>query len=67
MTDLIPLEEHNKKHGVLYDTTNSRGNGIACPQCGCELMDSYPSSALLSNPLQFRVHCPSCHYHGLRF
>ena len=67
MADLISLEEHNKKHGVLYDYTSPRRNGIACPECGCELLDSNPSNMLLSNPPQFQVHCSSCDYHGTRF
>jgi hypothetical protein len=67
MTDLASLEEHNKRHGALYNYTNSRGNGIACPECGWELLDSNPSEMLLSNPPQFRVHCSFCDYHGTRF
>jgi hypothetical protein len=67
MTDLISLEEHNKKHGTLYDFTRPRRNGIACPACGCELIDSNPSTVLASYPPQYRVHCSSCDYHGTRF
>jgi hypothetical protein len=67
MTDLTSLEEHNKKHGVAYDYTSPRKNGIACPKCGCELMDTNPSRVLLSNPPQYQVHCSSCDYHGTRF
>jgi hypothetical protein len=67
MTDLIPLEEHNRKHGVLYNFAIPWKNGIACPKCGCELLDSNPNLMLLTNPPQFRVHCSSCDYHGTRF
>lgn len=67
MAELISLEDHNKKHGVLYDVTKPWRNGIACPKCSGELMDSNPSMALASYPPQFRVHCPSCDYHGTRF
>ena len=41
-------------------------NGIACPKCGSELMDS-DSGVLTSMPPQRNVHCPKCGYKGYRF
>jgi hypothetical protein len=67
MTELISLEEHNKKHGVFFNFTPLVRNGIACPNCGEGLVDSNPNMMLLSNPPQFHIHCPSCNYHGTRF
>jgi hypothetical protein len=67
MVELTSLEEHNRKYGVLYDFSNPVRNGLACPECGNELADSNPNMMLLSNPPQFRIHCPSCDYHGTRF
>ena len=42
------------------------GNGIACPRCEGELVDSSPGVTLMCNPPKKDVHCPACHYHGLR-
>lgn len=35
-------------------------NGIACPQCGGELVDSHPNVVLTSLPPKKDVHCPHC-------
>lgn len=41
-------------------------NGITCPNCGEELMDSIPMIILTSNPPQKKVCCSSCDYVGYR-
>ena len=41
-------------------------NGIACPECGKELWDTFPMVTLTSNPPQKNVHCPACGYKGYR-
>lgn len=41
-------------------------NGIACPACNTELMDSHPGRRLASNPPKMQVHCPACGYRGYR-
>lgn len=41
-------------------------NGIACPDCGKELMDTNPYLTLTSNPPKKNVHCPACKYIGYR-
>lgn len=43
-------------------------NGIACPKCGHELLDSRPNEQFMSAPPQMAVHCPQpgCGYKGLR-
>lgn len=41
-------------------------NGIACPNCKEELLDSNPFVTLTSWPAQKNVHCPNCEYKGFR-
>ena len=66
--ELTPLEEHNRRKQLpLMGTRPSMPNGIACPNCGKELMDSNPDYALLTHPIQYRVHCPHCDWSGTRF
>jgi predicted RNA-binding Zn-ribbon protein involved in translation (DUF1610 family) len=61
---LVSLEDHNRRHQAF--PTSTRRNGIACPQCGEELVDSKPGTALLTNPLQYLIHCPTCTFKGTR-
>jgi DNA-directed RNA polymerase subunit RPC12/RpoP len=42
-------------------------NGVKCPKCGKELMDTYPNMILTSDPPQKNVHCPKCDHKGYRF
>ena len=66
---LKSLDEHNS---IAIDWNSSlnnnspKPNGIACPECGSELMDSQPMMILASNPPQKNVHCSSCDYNGYR-
>lgn len=41
-------------------------NGIACPKCGEEMMDSNPMVVLTSYPPQKNVNCSKCDYVGYR-
>jgi hypothetical protein len=41
-------------------------NGIACPECGEELLDKNPMITLNSNPPKKSVHCSKCTYQGYR-
>ena len=43
-----------------------RKDGIACPKCGKELLDSSPSITLTSHPPQKNIHCDACGYRGFR-
>jgi hypothetical protein len=43
-----------------------RPNGIACPECGEELLDSNPNMTLTSNPAKKSIHCSKCKYNGYR-
>jgi len=44
-------------------------NGISCPLCGEELIDTKPREVLASSPPQKNIACPSdkCDYTGFRF
>jgi len=68
--ELESLAEHNARMQKLqmWDSiVQSRPNGIACPECGKELLDTNPNFALLTSPVQYRVHCSACDYVGTRF
>lgn len=67
------LDEFNKKQRKKYDSiidkTNANApcpNGIACPQCGEELWDSFLLTILTSHPPQKMVHCLKCKFKGNR-
>jgi len=68
MADLISLEDHNHSRAQRVGQFGSAPipNGIACPKCGKELVDSTPNMVLATWPAQHRVHCPSCNYTGTR-
>ena len=50
-----------------YPRTEPEPNGVKCPKCGEEMMDTYPNMILTSNPAQKNVHCPKCDHKGYRF
>jgi len=61
------LEKHNKEHRNSYSIINKPcPNGIECPKCKKELLDTEPINILTSNPPQNHVHCPACGYSGYR-
>jgi len=63
------LLEHNELRRQQHASLNSnepRRNGIACPNCGNELLDSSPMFTLTSNPPQKNIHCANCEYVGYR-
>ncbi len=66
---LKSLDEHNTTarawNASLYGNTPVP-NGIACPKCGSELLDSMPMVTLSSHPAQKNVYCPTCEYVGYR-
>ena len=64
---LKSLAEHNANRRKAHEPDNGPvKNGIACPKCGAELMDSDPAMLLTSNPPQKRTHCSECDYTGYR-
>lgn len=66
---LKSLDEHNSiawsNQDSMFDDS-PKPNGIACPNCGEELMDSNPMMTLTSHPAQKNTHCSSCDYRGYR-
>ena len=65
------LDEFNADRRKYYfdfqkAASEPRKNGIACPHCGKELLDSAPSVTLTSDPPQKNIHCENCDYRGFR-
>lgn len=64
---LTSLADNNAKAAEAYRRFGEpRANGIACPSCGKELMDSSPSIILPSAPPSKQTHCSACDYSGTR-
>ena len=66
MKKLKSLGEHNAQRRALSGPLAKQPNGIACPWCDKELLDSNPSVTLTSDPPQKNVECPACGYTGYR-
>ena len=68
VNNLKSLKEFNSERYKNHESYSNipRPNGIACPKCNLELLDSDPSTQLASNPPQKNIHCPSCDYVGYR-
>ena len=65
--ELKTLEEHNKEAREKYSKRQeSQPNGIACPECGGELVDDDSGMSLMSNPPQKNVICLCGGYRGYR-
>ena len=63
------LSQFNNDMSIAWHERNSgkpRLNGIACPSCGEELLDSNPNFTLDSAPPQKAIHCSGCGYMGYR-
>lgn len=68
---LKALRKWNDERYLYWRTPSSRAprlNGIACPDCGSELVDKNPEVMRPSNPPRFDVNCSAedCHWHGAR-
>lgn len=64
--ELKSLQDHNYE---IYRRRTLRGkskmNGIACPRCGEELMDTN-TTILMSDPPKRDTNCSKCDYRGYR-
>jgi hypothetical protein len=63
------LDEFNAERHVVYSNFDSNApvkNGIECPKCGAELLDSSPRYILTSNPPKKNIHCEKCDFTGYR-
>lgn len=68
---LVSLDQHNSINTTFHlGMLNPKPtpNGIACPKCGEELLDTKPNETLTSMPPQKNVGCSSkkCDYTGYR-
>jgi hypothetical protein len=68
---LKSLQEHNTVNTTFHKGLLPQSpvlNGIACPKCGEELLDTHPNVTLTSMPPQKNVGCSSekCDYMGYR-
>jgi len=62
---LRTLEQHNARVAEAYRLSGlPRKNGIACPSCGKELMDTSPAIVLPSAPPTRHIHCATCGFKG---
>ena len=69
--ELISLDDFNKqqspntqKYGM---SAKNKPNGIKCPDCGEELMDTAYGYIPLSYPSQIKIICEKCKFVGSRF
>ena len=66
---LKSLDDHNIEHYRFWyqaDSDSPIPNGIECPKCKSELLDSEPMLTLTTHPPQKRIHCTKCDYVGYR-
>jgi hypothetical protein len=67
MNKLVTLAVHNKqRYAITQPMRSNRPNGIACPECGQELVDPTPDIMLMSCPAQLDIKCMSCNFTGYR-
>ncbi len=59
---LKTLEEHNEER---RPQPRDLLTGIACPECGVEVLESFPGTMLMSMPPQMQIHCPECDWRGV--
>ena len=61
------LDEHNAERRQAYQLgRESKPNGIACPECDKELLDTNPDIQLMSCPPKSAIHCNACDFTGYR-
>ena len=74
INDLLKVKTTWEKIGLLSDLqypdqlylSQLLENGIECPECGEELLDSRPNLVLTSSPPKLGIHCEKCNYKGTR-
>lgn len=65
MVSLVDYVERVKRLWKQDRNDRGRPNGIACPECGKELMDSYPT-LILEDHRSRHIHCAVCQWRGYR-
>ena len=64
---LISIEENDRRvMAQIKKFEDGTPNGVACPECGAELMDTHPNNVLMSYPPKLRVKCSECAFEGYR-
>lgn len=66
---LKSLNEHDSERYHFHHTVNNDSqvlNGIACPKCNEELVDSDPMVTLTSYPPKKNIKCVKCDFVGYR-
>jgi transcription elongation factor Elf1 len=58
------LKQHDEERREFYKNPHSIRNGIECPKCGAELLDSIPDEYLYSFPPKKAIHCAECGFDG---
>lgn len=66
MKQLKTLDGHNRNQAFIHGLSIPIANGIECPKCSMELVDSTPNEILTTYPPQKNVHCPHCDFKGYR-
>lgn len=67
MSKLKTIEEHNDEIFKTYENFSKPSpSGIACPNCGAELLIDR-TLTYTSYPPQQSVNCPECDYQGTVF
>ena len=69
MKSLISLREHNQQ--IIESVPDPQldvalPNGVACPTCGNELLDTHPNLILNYKPPQKHIKCSKCAFRGVR-
>lgn len=64
MKTLEDFNAERREHYIRKETMFY--NGIICPDCGVELIDTDPYMTLTSNPPQKSIGCINCDYKGYR-
>jgi uncharacterized protein with PIN domain len=65
---LISLEESDKRvMERLKAFEDGTPNGIACPNCGAELMDINANTLKMSWPAQCDIKCSKCTFKSTRY
>ena len=65
---MISLDDYNAIQRKKYDNIRPAGyyNGIECPLCGEELIDSNPHYIMATDPPRKNIKCLSCNFAGSR-
>ena len=67
---LVSLREHDaartEQFEALIGLDDPTPNGIECPQCQTELLDTNPLDVIPSVPPRRHIHCPKCGFHWMR-